>query len=294
MKYTKYILSLMLLALLNGCIKEDMSDCPGNCILRFSYLGDGTTEIFPDKIHKVNMYVFDENGMLVSSYPVSDADVRNRETELDLPIGTYQVVTVGNMYQTEMTDEEQLNIAEFSARGYEEGERIAGNDSLYYAYRKISIPGDMQMVEETMDFVSSHYKVYVEVVGVGPEEPEARTAAWPTLSMSGLLPMTDLANHANGPTVTYYPKTVNNAEQHAMYARFNIMRHTDSSQVTLDVTDVNGNNMASVNLAQFLAEHPTIDLTLNEVLIPIRIEFKSIGAVITVPDWYIQQVKPEF
>ena len=291
MKYTKYILSLMFLALLNGCIKEDMSDCPGNCILRFSYLGDGTTEIFPDKIHKVNMYVFDENGMLVSSYPVSDADVRDRETELDLHIGTYQVVTVGNMYQTEMSDEEQLNTAEFSARGYEEGERIAGNDSLYYAYRQINIPGDMQTVEETMQFVSSHYKVYVEVVGVGPDEPGG---AWPALSMSGLLPMTDLENHANGPAVTYYPQTENDAEHHAMYARFNIMRHTDSSQVVLDVTDAAGNVMASVNLAQFLAEHPTIDLTLNEVLIPIRIEFKSIGAVVTVPDWYIQQVKPEF
>ena len=53
MKYTKYILSLMFLASLNGCIKEDMSDCPGNCLLEFSYVGDGTTQIFQDKIHKV-------------------------------------------------------------------------------------------------------------------------------------------------------------------------------------------------------------------------------------------------
>lgn len=57
MKYTKYILSLMFLASLNGCIKEDMSDCPGNCTLKFSYVGDGTTQIFQDKIHKVDMYV---------------------------------------------------------------------------------------------------------------------------------------------------------------------------------------------------------------------------------------------
>ena len=55
MKYTKYILSLMFLASLNGCIKEDMSDCPGNCLLEFSYVGDGTTQIFQDKIHKVDM-----------------------------------------------------------------------------------------------------------------------------------------------------------------------------------------------------------------------------------------------
>ena len=46
MKYTKYILSLMFLASLNGCIKEDMSDCPGNCLLEFCYVGDGTPKSF--------------------------------------------------------------------------------------------------------------------------------------------------------------------------------------------------------------------------------------------------------
>ena len=56
----------MFLASLNGCIKEDMSDCPGNCTLKFSYVGDGTTQIFQDKIHKVDMYVFDSDGALLS------------------------------------------------------------------------------------------------------------------------------------------------------------------------------------------------------------------------------------
>ena len=96
MKYTKYILSLMFLASLNGCIKEDMSDCPGNCTLKFSYVGDGTTQIFQDKIHKVDMYVFDSDGMLLSSHPISEADVKKQSTELNLPVGDYQIVTVGN------------------------------------------------------------------------------------------------------------------------------------------------------------------------------------------------------
>ena len=68
MKYTKYILFLDVLASLNGCIKEDMSDCPGNCLLEFSYVGDGTTQIFQDKIHKVDMYVFERGGSGRCSY----------------------------------------------------------------------------------------------------------------------------------------------------------------------------------------------------------------------------------
>ena len=32
----------------------------------------------------------------------------------------------------------------------------------------------------------------------------------------------------------------------------------------------------------------------QEVLIPIRIEFKAGAIKVTVPEWYVEQVKPEF
>ena len=49
-----------------------------------------------------------------------------------------------------------------------------------------------------------------------------------------------------------------------------------------------------VNLARFLADNPIIDCSKHEVLIPIRIEFKSGEITVSVPEWYIEQVKPEF
>ena len=72
------------------------------------------------------------------------------------------------------------------------------------------------------------------------------------------------------------------------------MRHTDHENVNLDLTDANGKNMAHINLADFLAANPVIDLTKHEALIPIRIEFVSGKVVVTVPEWYIEDVKPEF
>ena len=240
MKYTKYILSLMFLASLNGCIKEDMSDCPGNCLLEFSYVGDGTTQIFQDKIHKVDMYVFDSDGVLLSSHPISEADIKTRATELKLPIGNYRIVTVGNTYHTEVSNGQSLATAQFCDKNCISGERIVGNDSLYYAYKEISIPGDAQQIKEQMDFASSHYKVHVEVVGTGPVESATRTPVWPLLSMSGLSSMTGFDNKACGNIVTYYPETENNAEKHTMLARFNIMRHTNHENVNLDLTDANG------------------------------------------------------
>ena len=46
--------------------------------------------------------------------------------------------------------------------------------------------------------------------------------------------------------------------------------------------------------AEFLADNPVIDCSKHEVLIPIRIEFKSGEITVGVPEWYIEQVKPEF
>ena len=49
------ILYILLLVTVTGCIKENLDDC--ETTLYFSYLGDGTKEIFPQKIEKVDMYI---------------------------------------------------------------------------------------------------------------------------------------------------------------------------------------------------------------------------------------------
>lgn len=47
-------------------------------------------------------------------------------------------------------------------------------------------------------------------------------------------------------------------------------------------------------MAEFLAANPIIDCSKHEVLIPIRIEFKSGEVTVTVPEWYVEEVKPNF
>lgn len=66
-------------------------------------------------------------------------------------------------------------------------------------------------------------------------------------------------------------------------------------RTTLEFTGAyNPWTLAEVNLAEFLADNPVIDCSKHEVLIPIRIEFKSGEITVGVPEWYIEQVKPEF
>lgn len=47
---------MLLVALTTGCIKEDLDSCDTNLIFR--YFGDGTKDIFPEKIEKwICMYI---------------------------------------------------------------------------------------------------------------------------------------------------------------------------------------------------------------------------------------------
>ena len=60
MKLINNVLFMLLtVGMFSGCIKEDMDDCPKYSVntLSLSYKGDGTTEIFNDKIEQVVMYV---------------------------------------------------------------------------------------------------------------------------------------------------------------------------------------------------------------------------------------------
>ena len=60
MKLTNIVFCLTLLAgAATSCIREDLDDCLSTNKLLLSYKGDGTTEIFPDKICRVEMFVFD-------------------------------------------------------------------------------------------------------------------------------------------------------------------------------------------------------------------------------------------
>ncbi len=78
-------------------------------------------------------------------------------------------------------------------------------------------------------------------------------------------------------------------------ARTNIMRHTDHANVNVCLRSPDGGTLlAEVNLAEFLAANPEVDCSRNEVLIPIRMEFVSGEVVVTVPEWYEEDVKPEF
>ncbi len=297
MKITKAVLTaLMLVSFLPSCVREDLSDCHSINYLLLSYVGDGEDEIFNDMIDKVDIYIFNSDNILVKSYTLPEADVRARKTMLpQLEEGNYRIVCLGNTYHTEVSGLRTRafgNDITFSDKDYTEGRTIKGNDPLYFSSLDYEIePFDVEKQTDkvkTAVFRCSHYDVIIQVVGA----PDSRNL--PKIEMTGLLPSTDFTNKACGEEVTYVPETQYDAGRATMTSSFNIMRHTAQERVDINVLGTDGTMLANVNLAEFLtANADKIDVTKQEVLIPVEIRFMSGEVTIQVPGWFVEEIRPD-
>ncbi len=300
MKLTKIVFTLLLAAVSLSCIREDLDDCYSVNHLVLSYKGDGDTEIFPEKINRVELFVFDDENNFVNSVVVPDELVARRTATLPpLREGTYRIVCIGNTHDTGtdgLTGGDYRRMV-FADRECLSGEVMHGNDSLYYASDTYEVESYLTQTEEktqVIEFASSHYDLLVEVVGV-PADMRTKAGSSARLEMRNVTPRTDFENEVTGGMADYQLETVYDAERMLLTARTNIMRHTNHEDVSLCFYPAGASEpMVTVNLAEHLAAHRYIDCSKHEVLIPIRIEFKSVGVTVTVPDWFIQEVKPEF
>ena len=301
MKLTDIVFCLTLLGgVSTSCIREDMDDCFSTNKLLFSYKGDGTTEIFPDKICRVEMYVFDAENRCVNSSTLPKDQVESRTALLPpLKAGDYRIICVGNAHDTKVEGLASCDFGRivFAAEDYFAQNRVSGNDSLYYASTSYTVRTFTGREEDdqtkTMVFASSHYDLLVEVVGV--PDGGSRAGALPSLEVCGVTPCTDFENRVCGEATDYSLETEYEPEKMLLRARTNIMRHENHDDVSIRLLPAGGTRpLAEVDLGEFLAANPVVDCTKQEVLIPVRIEFRSGEITVSVPEWYIEQVKPEF
>lgn len=299
MKFRIFALGLLLAGLASSCVQEDLSGCRNTHKLVLSYLGDGTTEIFGDKICRVEMYVFDAQNNCVENFVVPNDQVAARTAQLPpLAPGDYRVVCLGNTHRTKVHNLSagRFDAIRFADATYLEGGVASGNDSLYHASVPVKVDGFTgKNANRTtlVSFASSHYDVAIEVAGI--PQPDVRAGALPLLEICGVTPCTDFENRACGEATDYRLETKYDAGKMLLTARTNIMRHTNHEDVNVCLRTASGEStFVEINLADFIAANPKIDCSKHEVLIPIRIEFTSVGVEVSVPEWFVQDVKPEF
>ena len=299
MKLKIIVFCLLLAGTACSGIKEDMSECYNTHKLILSYLGDGSTEIFSEKIDRVELYVFDAQNRCVADFEVPAGDVAARTAKLPpLQPGNYRIVALGNPYSTEVDKLEarDFNTIRFAAADYLTKATASGNDPLYHAAANITIePFTGKNTEQTttVRFASSHYDLAVDVLGFPELENNARATSQTELKICGVTPCTDFTNRVCGEACDYTLETTYDAQHLVLSNRSNIMRHTDHENVDVCLS-VGGTEIAKVNLAEFLRQHPAIDCSKHEVLIPIEIRFIEGEVVITIPEWAIDVIQPDF
>ena len=183
MKLTNIVFCLTLLAgAATSCIREDLDDCLSTNTLLLSYKGDGTTEIFPDKICRVEMFVFDAENRCVNSSILPEEQVKDRTATLPpLAAGDYRIVCLGNTHHTKVDGIATGDFGRmlFAAGDYFDEKQVAGNDSLYYAttsYTVLPYSGDEEANQtKTIEFASSHYDLSVEVIFISTIIPKQST-----------------------------------------------------------------------------------------------------------------------
>ncbi len=303
MKNRLLAFSLILAGMIStSCLQEDYSHCYRTYRLILSYFGDGNTEIFPEKINRVEMYVFDEDNACVSSTVLPDGDVAARSTKLPkLEPGDYRIICVGNTHETGMENLDSRDCSKilFAAEDYLAGKTVNGNDSLYYASVDWNVIGfDPTISEETITakFASSHYDIFVEMINT----PAA--VGNPKVELVGVSPYTDFENVAKGAPADYLMETVDHGGRY-ITASNNIMRHKNHEDVYLKVTAEDGTELAMINFDEHIKKHKDyIDPNLHECLIPFRLEWPAViesedlclELTVGIPEWIIENVTPEF
>jgi hypothetical protein len=147
-KLTYYLLLLCTLVF-QGCVHGDLDDCPPmvNYAVAFEYTNHtGNTDRFYEEVKKVNVYVFDDDGLVFTTTTEIGPYENDFKIPLNLPMGKYRIITWGNLLDGQpftvtpeefVTGETTLAEARLILQQYADNLRL---ENLFYGEREVDIP----------------------------------------------------------------------------------------------------------------------------------------------------------
>lgn len=284
------MLYILLLVTVTGCIKENLDDC--ETTLYFSYLGDETKEIFPQKIEKVDMYIYNQNNVCIQKAVLNRKELgRQRGTTLNLPSGQYHVVCWGNsLNDTKINEGSSLKNNIVGAPHYFTKELITTNDSLYFGEREITITNEGYRTD-TVHFSSAHIKMRIELEGLDAVN-NTRAAVSPiSIEVGNLSSTVDFTKTFSNECISYYPLVNFDSGIQKFGAKFNVLRFNNDNEVYLRLHDNQTNKeLYTMQLKDFMKENNITVEGINEATVGIRIRFN--GTAVTVKPWDEEVIRP--
>lgn len=296
------IMTLAVAVLSAGCIKESLEDCY-NLSLTFSYTGDGEDEKFSEAIEKVDLYVFDSGtSELVKTLTYGQDDLKgNTAPDFRLDPGNYVVVAIANNF--DRTDVHISEDGDWSKSYFQHPELgraggcVDGHDHNYLGYMEVKMASH-KVLKDTLEFKSSHMDVAIDVKGLGEGiqiNSGTKSGAY-QIYFEQSNGRTDFKNEViEEATGICEPVFRYDAEKgYAVSDNLVLFRADCKCDHILKVISPEGVELVSMDIEKYVSEHPEIDITKQEALLPIEVMFTAVGVEVTVPDWYIVDTKPEF
>ena len=305
-------------------IRDDRSDCTSDVILDFLYTGDGETDIFPDKIDKVNMYVYAEDNSIAGEYIFEkDALTANQGAHLHLFPGNYRIVCWGNAFDNTRieTDFAGAKVAEPAwfdglvsktmPTGHDTGKGLApqsdvmsseteqsgyrGTDPLYFSALEISVPESLQDVTGTCVFKSSHIDMKVRLKGFRDAIDADGENSGIAFSHTGCPAYTDFRNVPSADNrCNVYPALTEDPDDEESYIlQYNVLRFGEDERTTLEITDPgDAGTFHTVSISDFIRQYEIEVDGKQEAVIAVQLTLGSVG--IEVVEWNIEDVNPGF
>lgn len=297
MNIIRYLLSAVsVMVCLSGCIWEDRSDCTCDVILSFIYTGDGDTDIFPEKIDKVNMYVYSaDDYSLQGEYSFDAAALDETQgAHLYLRPGDYRIVCWGNaMESTHIhTVYGEAKVAEPEFFG--SSQDFSGTDDLYFSDIEITVPETLADVEETCVFESSHIDMMVKLKGFKGALGSRAAATGITLTHRGCPAYTDFFNTPSDNKCDVVPVMMDDPDDADSYILvYNVLRFTEDEDTSIVLTDdSDGSEVYTLSIPGFIDTYGIEVDSRQEALLAIQITLGPVG--ITVEEWNVEDVTPGF
>ena len=320
MKHWKNIVLPLLLVpvLVTGCIKDDFDDCD-NVTIYFQYLADGDEDVLYRYMDKVDLYVFDESGHILGSGTYNQEQLSSFAAVPSFkltPGRRYQVVAVGNAYDaTQVVNLDATSFDDIFIQhpNWGTGEAVTEHDHNYMGQQVFQMPeGEFVVYRDTVTLYSSHIDVDIRVTGL-PAPAEAASMLGVQTRAEGDLPIrlriensnaqTSFNNEINqGETGTIYPELSYDEETGAYRTAddFCLFRMDCDGELdanccdhTLVLETADGQELVRGSIYDYLRRNEdVIDVTKQEALLPIEINFTPTQVEIKLPQWYVEDITP--
>ena len=302
---------MLVFVLPSSCIKEDFDDCD-NVTIYFQYLADGDKDVLYQYMSKVDLYVFDEAGHIigVGHYTQDELARFAAVPSFRLQYGKrYRIVALGNAYDhTQVVNlyADKLSDIYFQSPFWKDGKGslVTNHDDNYLGVKDFVMPAqDGMMYRDTVTMYSSHVDTEVEIHGL--PAPQSREDIPYELSFEDSNAQTSFENRINTEEKgTIYPELIYDTENNCYRTNdFALFRLDYGSRVDertcahkLVLKDKRtGEELVRGSIFNYLARYrEEIDVTKQEALLPISIVFDQVGVSIKLPQWYVEDIEPDW